>query len=451
MPDSIGHSLQSAVRPLIALIGILLLILGIGYLGYQSNQQNFYGICLGYCMAFWGYIWLTRQILPIWSIFLAAIVGRILLIPAFPTLSDDIYRYIWDGHLFLKGISPFAYTPTSLLDFNPDFDTHHIYPKLNSPDYYSIYPPVSQLCFAISAWFSSSIIVNTMILKSCILIIELIGLWAMFRLLKNITTDNIKWFLLYALNPLLIVEVYGNVHLEGLAIGFAIWSVYAVQCKKALSAGSLLALAVGSKLIPLVLFPFLWLRLEKSLRLRFTASFITVNLLLFLPVILSLDIGHFLTSLDLYFRKFEFNASIYYLQRAIGEWISGYNLIQYIGPLNAIIVLYIAARKWMQHQKDNPIDLVKAMQSVLIILLAFYLTTTTMHPWYVVYLIAFGVLIQNPIGIIWSSLIWISYHFYHQGQWIQHPALWSLQYLPLLGFIAWQYHNHVYANNGSLR
>ena len=447
MPDSIDHNFRSSISSLFALIAFGLLVFGIGHVGYESTQQNFYNICLGYTIAFLGYFWLSRQVPPVWSIILAAIVTRIILLPAFPTLSDDIYRYLWDGRLILEGTSPFAFTPTALLEIKPSIDTHRIYPLLNSPNYYSIYPPVSQFCFAMSAWLGSGLLSSTIILKGCILIIEGSGLWAMFHLLKQNTPDYTKWFLLYALNPLLIIEIYGNVHLEGLAIGFALLSLLALHSKHSVYAGVLLALAVGAKLIPIVLFPYMWQQSNKSERSIFAVSFIATSFVLFLPILLTLDIGNFLVSLDLYFRKFEFNASVYYLQRAIGQWISGYNLIQYIGPINALLVLWLALRMWLQNQVLNPVDSLKPVQSAFFILLVFYLTTTTMHPWYAVYLIAFGVLIQNPVGVIWSSLIWLSYHFYHQGQWSENPMIWSLQYIPLLCFLIWQYLKGIYASH----
>jgi hypothetical protein len=45
----------------------------------------------------------------------AALLFRLLLLFAVPALSDDFYRFLWDGRLSLEGINPFLYTPRQLI------------------------------------------------------------------------------------------------------------------------------------------------------------------------------------------------------------------------------------------------------------------------------------------------------------------------------------------------
>ncbi len=76
----------------------------------------------------------------------AAVGGRILLlVPAAP-LSDDLYRYLWDGRVANAGINPYAYAPSSAaldsLRGDRDFSD-----RVNHPDVRTIYPPVAQLFF----------------------------------------------------------------------------------------------------------------------------------------------------------------------------------------------------------------------------------------------------------------------------------------------------------------
>src|SRR5205823_3818984 len=75
-----------------------------------------------------------------------AILLRVGALAAPVYLSDDIYRYIWDGRVQAAGINPYRYIPT---------DTHlaplrdeAIFPNINRNNYApTIYPPVAQLLF----------------------------------------------------------------------------------------------------------------------------------------------------------------------------------------------------------------------------------------------------------------------------------------------------------------
>ena len=62
-----------------------------------------------------------------------------------PILSDDAYRYVWDGLVQAEGYNPYLHTPDS-----PELEALHdepVYAELNSPDRYTVYPPVSQTRF----------------------------------------------------------------------------------------------------------------------------------------------------------------------------------------------------------------------------------------------------------------------------------------------------------------
>ena len=97
-------------------------------------------------------LWAARAVRPSARLLIGVALGlRVCLLPLAPTLSDDGYRYIWDGAVQVQnGWNPYAETPREHVarGFEPPVPLE----ALNSPDYPSVYPPVSQLVFAFSAW-----------------------------------------------------------------------------------------------------------------------------------------------------------------------------------------------------------------------------------------------------------------------------------------------------------
>ena len=75
---------------------------------------------------------------------------RILLLFHLPNLSDDFFRFLWDGQLINHGANPYLHIPSSI--YNPisyiGYD-QLLYEGLNSKAYFSIYPPFNQFIFSI--------------------------------------------------------------------------------------------------------------------------------------------------------------------------------------------------------------------------------------------------------------------------------------------------------------
>ena len=82
---------------------------------------------------------------PMFVIVVVAVAARLVLLPALPTLSTDVYRYVWDARVAQAGISPYLYPPwaqelASLRD-------GEVFPRLNHPTWRTIYPPGAQAFF----------------------------------------------------------------------------------------------------------------------------------------------------------------------------------------------------------------------------------------------------------------------------------------------------------------
>jgi hypothetical protein len=79
---------------------------------------------------------------------LCAAVFRLTLLFRAPDLSDDVYRYVWDGKVAAAGVSPYAFTPD-------DPRVAEMFPELRAQvahrDLRTVYPPVAQAVFRSAA------------------------------------------------------------------------------------------------------------------------------------------------------------------------------------------------------------------------------------------------------------------------------------------------------------
>ncbi|MDZ7876253.1 MAG: hypothetical protein U5L45_01210 [Saprospiraceae bacterium] len=192
--------------------------------------------------------------------------------------------------------------------------------------------------------------------------------------------------LVYALNPLIILELVGNVHFEAAMIFFFLLSVFileksvnAIQDKirdnvnvretfkvfrtwelsrtwgtwGTLFAATAWSLSISTKLLTIMLLPLLWRALGWQRSITFWVLVLVTSLLLFVPIYTDLFIPNILTSLKLYSNKFEFNASLFYIIQGFFSWQTGWNKIQYITPyLTGFVILFILKTAFLNEIKE---------------------------------------------------------------------------------------------------
>ena len=127
-------------NPLSNVVVGLIFIVCIAYLGYVPGQGDFFQIIIPYSVLFGSYLYLVKRCGSFRWLLTLAVVARFLLIFTVPNLSDDIYRFIWDGRSMHAGLSPYGSLPSDLVGTVDGLDTG-LFELLNSPEYYSLYPP----------------------------------------------------------------------------------------------------------------------------------------------------------------------------------------------------------------------------------------------------------------------------------------------------------------------
>ncbi len=417
------------MKILVAVLWICLTLI----LAYLPDQSDFITIAIAYIGLFGLYLASYRIFRKHSEVLLLLFLGILLrgiTLFAFPNLSDDIYRFLWDGHLINEGINPFLYTPTEWLAQNTTDGVYaELYPKLNSPDYYSVYPPVCQLLFASATKvFPLSVYWGAVFLKFIFLLAEIGTIYILMKFVQQVGLP-LKRVLLYALNPLIIIELVGNLHFECIMIFFLVAALWFFARKRFLIFGVLFGLSILTKLLPLMFLPFFLRRTPiKKLIISFTMIAIVVALG-FLPFINEAVIGKFGSSLDLYFRKFEFNASFYYLAREFGFAWKGYNMIQVIGPRLSVLTLLIIIGLML---RENEMNITSLAKNCLLAFTTYLLLTTTVHPWYLATPIVLCIFTHFRYPLFWSGLITLTYINYWGGEYAERLWVVAIEYIIVL-------------------
>jgi hypothetical protein len=388
-----------------------------------------------------------------WSPFFimsVAIILRFFYVFRAPELSDDIYRYLWDGLQILEGNNPYAYAP---LDTQPFDDmSADLLKKVNHPELITIYPPAAQLIFLTGVFMTKSVIG----FKTMLCIIDLATCMVIIKILAKMELPVWR-SVLYAWHPLPVLEIASSGHIDGAGIFFFLLTIYFLQSmneteKKISSlkessflffAGSALGTATLVKLYPLFLLPCFFIVTAGFRRLLFglgVIASITILTIPFMP-----DLFKIFDTLGIYLKNWEFSSFAFRTLRNVTSSGSVSRLFLMLIFLSVgIFVTVRLQRKRMQEESDalssrvpkneqrieplllkNLFDLF--LESLYVIIFSFLLLTPTLYPWYVLSLVSIFPFIAGPVGIIFSWSVFLSYYIIINyallGQWAENDYI----------------------------
>jgi len=245
-------------------------------------------------------------------------------------------------------------------------------------------------------------------------------------LLKKLqfSAKMIYWFVF---NPLIMYEVFANGHPEGLLLFFLIGLIWSLKENKINLSFISLSLASGIKIFPLVFFPLLVKKMRFGQAIKYSALAAFFLLVFFLPIYPYFD--HFLESIRLYFKKFEFNGSVFEIWKGIDYLRFGFDNIDHITIYLSsffLLVLILLSAKYFTAKNG---DLMKTMFWIWMFYLLF---STTVHPWYVLPVFLISLLRSNLIGFVWSLLVILSYSAYNDMTNEYKSVFLSIEYVLLL-------------------
>ena len=263
--------------PLLTLAACLLALSAAGALVVSGFDDPKVGVvmllqCIPYALATWlvvrGRAERAVSGRALASILLVGVAMRCLLLPGTP-VSNDLFRYIWDGRVQAAGINPYLYVPTdAALSALRDAA---IYPFINRADYApTIYPPTSQIVFYLVTRISEAPIA----MKAAMVAFEGLAVWAMLQLLalRGLPRSRI---LLYAWHPLPLWEFARSGHVDIVAIAFLLLAFLASERGSPLLAGVAFGAGVVAKFFPVVTGPALYKRWDWRLPIAFAVTIVS--------------------------------------------------------------------------------------------------------------------------------------------------------------------------------
>lgn len=350
----------------------------------------------------------TGGLVVIWVL---AIAMRLALLPLAPVLSDDVYRYLWDGHVQLSGVNPYLHAPAAdeLLELRTPY--HGL---INNPTVPTIYPPLAQMAFFVIALLGGTLLRA----KLLWLAFDLATAWVLGKVARATGRDPRLTQLLYLWSPLLIVEVAWSGHLE--TLGLFPLALVILLARRPLGGGAALALAALTKFAPAVALPALTRRHGWKL----AGAFLAVSVGLYLPYWgagAALFAGLRTYGENWWFMKGPF---------VVLEALFGDPLVARRAA--AGIVLCVVAWTTVRRYSTE--------RALLWVLGSGMVLTPTFHPWYVLWMLPMAALGASRPWIVLTGLSFIGYFglgtYQEIGDWPQPVLARGAMWIPFLFLLA---------------
>jgi hypothetical protein len=303
---------------------------------------------------------------------------------------------------------------------------------------YSNYPPINQLLFALAAILGGGSILGSIIVMRLTLILADIGvLYFGRKLLQNLNQSTHVSFW-YFLNPLVIIELTGNLHFEGVMLFFLVWALYLISKKKWILATPMYSLSIMVKLMPLLFLPIFLKYFGVKKSILFYGLVGVGCVLLLLPFYAPSFIENYSETLKLWFSNFEFNASVYNIVKKIAVVhyeAKPWELIESYGKIITKVILGITLLITFL-RKNNTLESV--ITAMVLVLSFYYFLSSTVHPWYVVFLMGLSLFTKYRFPLVWTLVIVLSYQAYSNPDFKENLWLLVIEYILVFGFFIYE-------------
>ncbi len=366
--------------------------------------------------------------------FALAIAIQALLLFSRPALSDDMYRYVWDGRLQAQSISPYQYPPDA-----PELRTlrdKEIWPAINRRSAITVYPPGAEMAYALLwriapdsvRWFQAAMAAGGLLAGGLLL-----------GLLRALGRSPAR-VLIYLWSPLLAFETAHAAHVDGLVLPLLVGAWWAKVRERDGLVELLLGLATALKLYPILLLPALWRPRHSRGRWRLPLAFALGLGACYLPYVWTSG-SQVLGYLPRYFGE-RFNMGL------AGLLIPQFERLGLDPDLSILVLtLGILALLGLVMVLRPAANGEAAVRRCVWLIGAFTLLTQNLFSWYLLWLLPLVALFVRPgrlLGLhadawtgwwLFCGLVALSYTFFIRWEPVP-AALWA-QFAPLYGLLLW--------------
>lgn len=394
-----------------------------------ESRSQWDSIFFLFCLAFFGYFihLYQAQFISFKQALWGGIALRLVLFANLPILSDDYFRFIWDGLLWQNHIHPFLHTPQEIINQQllPATNYHlYLLSHMNSPEYYSVYPTIMQVVFGVTIKIAGTNEWGAVFLMRFLILLAEIGTLFCLKFILQYLKLPFYFAWTYWLNPLVIFELSGNLHFEGVMMFFVAMALFFILQQRIVFSALFFSAAILTKLIPIVLIPLFFFHLGIKKGILWVGSVLIISCAGFAVLFNQELMLHLWSSIHLYFSNFEFNASLFYVLKQFDFPHANMSKAKFWGrllPLIAGIFIFFLSI----HQKKNataklePFFFSKAES----ILWVYYLFALIVHPWYICFPLWFSVFSRKAYFPVWTFLIFPTYITYRQVPY-QESLIW---------------------------
>jgi alpha-1,6-mannosyltransferase len=417
---------------LIAILALEAVFAAMARLGDLSvHIPEFMALALGagilYCIALYALEHSRENRAVLWLVLLGGLAFRLTLFPYPPSLSTDIHRYRWDGHIQNAGWNPYKVAPTDprlvpLRDPGPpDAAGWYVMP---APEIPTVYPPLSELVFR-ATW---RILPDPVGFKLPFLLADLAVAAMLAGWIRSTGGRNYQ-VAIYAWNPLVVVEFASSGHNDSLAIAAVVATLLIIRRFPALSTLTLtagaLAKAFPATLLPLALFRAGWPgKLRGWLAAAGCAAIAAVCVRPFRD-----GWREFLQMLKYYQVVWRnYHSSIY----AVLLWMSGSHEVA--AGIGEGVVLGLAL--WLAARRYDP------TRAAFLLIGAVLLFAPNGYPWYFTWIVPLLCFYPSAAWLLLTVLQFLSYKIFINyraiGVWQFDPLFQWLCYAPFYALLAWE-------------
>ncbi|MGQ0540978.1 MAG: hypothetical protein ACT4O9_03900 [Blastocatellia bacterium] len=403
----------------------------------------------------------------------------------FQLFDNDIWRYLWDGHIWANGVNPYKHAPIdseldvfsgeSILSENEistdeevlsdlaeddsapsdsvenevvveskiqaENNRDEINPRwldirenVNHADVTTVYPPLMQFTFRLAYIIAPG---SVLMMKIVLVFCELVGMSFLVLALRRLEMP-IGLIVIYGWNPLMIKVFAGSGHADSLLMMMLCVSTYFIIRQAKTLAAISFGFAILAKLSPVFLLPFVvrrigWLRS------------LLIAVVVFFGYLPFLDAGQNLFSGFLKFaREWQFNAGLFALLRWFFELFPA-NGGEIARSVCAILILAIIAILTLKDDLSNRCFL----KSAAITLGTLLIFSPTVMPWYLSWVLPFAVLAKQNIWFYFSAIVLAAFHIVIDQS--EYAIVLFFEYLALSLLLLWEVNKNRHQMSTSFR